>query len=91
MRSRVIRILVARKPSSRPASVASTRCCGFLSSPVDMYAGSRVVSPPSSVATGSPATWPAMSHSAVSSGQYRPEWKSTVSRARTCRPIRSGS
>ena len=42
--------------------------------------GCRRVAPPNSVATGRPATWPAMSQSATSSGQYRPAWKSIVSR-----------
>ena len=37
------------------------------------------MAPPNSVATGSPATWPMMSHRAASSGQYRPAWKSIVS------------
>src|SRR4051794_10532072 len=32
-----------------------------------------------------------MSHSAASSGQYRPAWKSIVSRTRTCRAMASGS
>ncbi len=47
--------------------------------------------PPNNVATGTPATWPAMSHSAASSGQYRPAWKSIVSSTRTWRAIASGS
>ena len=49
------------------------------------------VAPPNSVATGSPATCPAMSQSATSSGQYRPAWKSIVSRTRTWRAMASGS
>ena len=49
------------------------------------------VAPPKSVATGSPATWPMMSHRATSSGQYRPAWKSIVSIARTWRAMASGS
>ena len=47
--------------------------------------------PPNSVATGSPATLPMTSHSATSSGQYRPAWKSIVSSVRTWRAMASGS
>ena len=45
--------------------------------------GCCVSAPPNRAATGSPATLPAMSHSAASSGQYRPAWKLMVSSVRT--------
>jgi len=68
---RSIRIFTARKPASRAAITASARCSGLVSSPNDAYAGMRRSAPPNRAATGCPATWPAMSHSAASSGQYR--------------------
>ena len=88
---RSIRIFTARNPASRAASTASARCAGPMSAPNDAYAGILVSAPPNRAATGSPAAFPAMSHSAASSGQYRDAWNPIVSRVRTCRAIWPGS
>ena len=88
---RSIRSLTARNPASCAASAASARACGARASPNDAYAGIRAAAPPNSAATGCPAAWPMMSHSAASSGQYRPAWKLMVSRTRTCLAICRGS
>ncbi len=63
------RILSAPNPSSRRRSADSARAAGASSMPHEAYAGMPSLAPPNSVATGSPATWPTMSHRATSSGQ----------------------
>ena len=56
---------------ARPARSARARGRGLAN---DAYAGTGAA-PPNSVATGGPAAWPTMSHSAASNGQYRSVWK----------------
>ena len=63
------RILSAPNPSSRRRSADSARAAGLRCEPHEAYAGIPIAAPPNSVATGTPATWPAISHNAASSGQ----------------------
>lgn len=63
-----ILILDPRKPASRRATASSTRAAGSISSqpPSVEYIGTRVLAPPASRCSGSPARFPRKSQSAMS-------------------------
>ena len=86
------RIFIARKPSSRSRSADSARAAGA-SSIAARRVGGDAVGAPRRTASRPAARRPcrARSQRAASSGQYRPAWKSIVSRTRTWRAIASGS